>query len=176
MINLENEANDFIDQLDKIMPDTISDHDKVYLMFNLLLVKFNERPSMLVDSQLTTDQLLDLNLFMSFIKEDPDLSFKILQTELDREELWIINIQNKPLFINQSDNKHENRSAGYFEEAYTQESLFVQMFINDVKVYAYVCPISLQNEIDAVKKWHRFNIYARLVGWYLRLNLSINFL
>lgn len=183
MLDIENEANDFVDHLNNVIPGNIKNNDKLYFIFNLLLVKYNERPSMLIDSRLSTDELLNSNLFMSFIKKDPDLSFKILKTETENEELWILNLQNKQLFLNQYGNKHENRGrllgypcAGYFEEAYEQESLFVEMFIKDVPVYSYICSISLQNEINAVKKWHRFNTYAMLVGWHLQLNLYIGLL
>ena len=189
MTSIESEMNNFVDNLNSVIPTNIKNDYKIYIIFNLLLVKYNERPSMLIDSQLVTDQLLGSQMFMSFIENDIDLSFQILATETDTEELWILNIRSEQLFTNQKlrkINKHMNRGsllgypcAGYFEEAYTQDSLMIQMFIKDIEdipVYSYICPLGLENEILAVKKWHRFNNYAIIIGWRLRLNIYVGLL
>ncbi len=92
----------------------------------------------------------------------------MLQTEENRDELWIFNIKYKQYFNKKLAKTHKNRGLllgypcpGYFE---------------DTIVYSYLCPVNIENEMIAVKKWHIFNKYAILMGWNLQLNLQINYL
>ena len=170
----------FYRNLLSVLPPLPAD-EQLPLIFNILLVKYLERPSTLIDNLDLAERLLSHPSFLNLLSSE-GLSYEGRVTE-GVPQLWIWNRTAEPLLNLVTDDIHYYRGnllgypcPGYFLQAYEQESLFVHMNIDDQLVYGYICPIQDAHVQEAQRRYARFRPYAEVMGKELTLRVFESYL
>lgn len=175
------------DILQPIFPE--EPHMVVNIMFNILLVKFAARPSMLEDYYIHSDKLNADAAFIGFIRDDPDLAVGWFKTERSSHKDFVVyNRQFSRLFVDEDISDKPNSEIHiirgtrlgfpYVTPNFQDPTLLsVDMMIQVSQYswapfYSYRCPDNDEHILKAMQLWQSFREYAKVLGRGLQINIS----
>jgi len=62
-------------------------------------------------------------------------------------------------------------SLEYFLSSFDKQSLIVSMYLNDIRCYAYTCPLTEGSGCQAVSMWFKFKPFAMATGYRFILKM-----
>lgn len=178
----------FASSLWDALPKDIDEDKRLEIWFNLILVKFGQKPSTLIDNYDIGKLLLENPTFMKFIKTDPTLKLEELNTE-NSFQVWIYNKWYESLFqqkdiSHMSDEMNANirgmrlglPCSGSFFTVQLEERiphLVIDLSFNDILFYGYYCEITTTNMQNGLSKWLQFKPFADALGLTLVFSMYV---
>lgn len=162
-------------------------NDAIEIAFNILLVKFNARPSTLIFFP-KWKRIINCSELMKFISQDQDIRYDFLGT-CGQGNLWIYNKVHKNLFLDENISFKEGEdeimgarlgynAAGYSVKVHKgkvdDKVLGNSMWLIcdnrlPIQVYGYVSPVSINDIFEAYNRWRTFYSYASSLSYDLKL-------